>query len=264
MLEFRETTVKHGKRTIVSKASFTAKPGEVTVIIGPNGSGKSTLLKAACGDLRYEGDILLHGKCIRSLSLALAAEMRAVMPQAATLNFPFSVREVIAMGARAGRSGFDPADMDSLPELALEKVGLSGFAGRTYQQLSGGEQQRVQLARVLAQVWMPVLSGQPRFLFLDEPVSNLDIAHQLTIMKLATDFARNGGGVLAIIHDLNLAAMSADKIVALKAGKLVAEGSPEDMMTGDILSEIYGLTVSVDATPKLGNRFVLPQCCSLL
>src|SRR5690606_8947929 len=114
---------------------------------------------------------------------------------------------------------------------ALARVDLAGFAGRLYQELSGGEQQRVQLARVLCQVWTPVLEGQPRYLFLDEPVSSLDIRHQLIIMNIARDFARRGGAVVAILHDLNLTAMFSDRIFVMHRGRLAAGGTPQDVLT---------------------------------
>ena len=141
-----------------------------------------------------------------------AASMRAVLPQATALSFPFTVREIVRLGLIGGRSGALPGEDERLPDRALARVDLDGFAGRFYQELSGGEQQRVQLARVLCQVWAPVLDGRPRYLFLDEPVSSLDIKHQLMIMNIARDFAKRGGGVVAILHDLNLTAMYADRV----------------------------------------------------
>ena len=144
------------------------------------------------------------------------AAVRAVLPQATALSFPFTVREIVKLGLVGGRSGVAAGGADRLPEQALARVDLDGFSGRFYQELSGGEQQRVQLARVLCQVWAPVLDGKPRYLLLDEPVSSLDIKHQLIIMNIARDFARSGGGVIAILHDLNLTAMFADRIFVMQ------------------------------------------------
>ena len=115
-----------------------------------------------------------------------------MLPQATALSFPFTVREIVKLGLTGGRSGALAGEDERLPERALARVDLDGFAGRFYQELSGGEQQRVQLARVLCQVWAPVLDGEPRYLFLDEPVSSLDIKHQLIIMNIARDFAQAG------------------------------------------------------------------------
>ena len=129
---------------------------------------------------------------------------------------------MVRVGHQAGPHGADP----DVPHQALRAVGLPGFEHRFYQDLSGGEQQRVQLARVLAQIWKPVRGGQPCWLFLDEPVASLDIGHQLGIMSLARDFARRGGGVVAVMHDLNLTAMFADKVAIMKEGAFIAAGTP--------------------------------------
>ena len=136
-----------------------------------------------------------------------------------------------------------------MPERALARVDLEGFAGRFYQELSGGEQQRVQLARVLCQVWAPVLDGKPRYLFLDEPVSSLDIKHQLIIMNLARDFAERGGGVVAILHDLNLTAMFADRIFVMHRGRLAAAGSPNEVLSDELISRVFECKLKVGVLP---------------
>jgi iron complex transport system ATP-binding protein len=134
-------------------------------------------------------------------------------------------------------------DLDQLPARALERVDLAGFAGRLYQDLSGGEQQRVQLARVLCQVWHPVLDGQPRYLLLDEPVSSLDVKHQILVMRIAREFADAGGGVVAILHDLNLAAMFADRILAMRAGTVAGYGEPDEVLTDERMSDVFDCTL---------------------
>ena len=158
-----------------------------------------------------------------------------------------------------GRSGTLPGEDGRLPDRALTLVDLDGFAGRLYQELSGGEQQRVQLARVLCQVWAPVLDGRPRYLFLDEPVSNLDIRHQLLIMNIARDFAKRGGGVVAILHDLNLTAMYADRVHVLHRGRLAAAGTPQDVLRDEMIARVFECRLKVGALPAKGMPFVLPQ-----
>lgn len=145
---------------------------------------------------------------------------------------------------------------------ALARVGLAHYADRLFQDLSGGEAQRVMLARVLAQVWAPVEDGAPRWLLLDEPVSSLDIAHQLQVMEIARDFARGGGGVLAVMHDLNLTALFADRIAVLAEGQLVAFGTPAEVLTDDTLSRAYGCALRVSAPPPADIPFVLPHAAS--
>lgn len=259
MIELDTVSVDIGPRRIVQGVTLTARPGEVTAIVGPNGSGKSTLMKAMAGEWPYGGSILVHGRELSSLKPWEAASLRAVLPQAATLSFPFTVREVVALGVGAGRSGLQGRGVDLLPEAALERVDLGGFAGRFYQELSGGEQQRVQLARVLCQVWVPVLDGRPRFLFLDEPVSSLDIKHQLVIMGIARDFANAGGGVVAILHDLNLTAMYADQVVMMHNGRTDAVGAPAQVLRDDRINKVFDCALRVGVTPPAGSPFVLPQ-----
>ena len=169
MLQARNLSVAIDGKPIVDRVDFAARAGEVTAIVGPNGSGKSTFLKALCRDLPYSGEVVLNGRNLAELKAYKVAAMRAVLPQASLLTFPFTVHEVVRMGLTTGVSGLDPRAEAMLPAEALARVDLAGFGGRMYQSLSGGEQQRVQLARVLCQVWQPVLDGEPRFLLLDDP-----------------------------------------------------------------------------------------------
>ena len=185
--------------------------------------------------------------------------MRGVLPQATQLAFPFTVREVVRLGLMGGRSGTLAGEAERLPERALARVDLDGFGGRFYQELSGGEQQRVQLARVLCQVWAPVLEGGARYLLLDEPVSSLDIKHQLVIMDIARDYARRGGGVVAILHDLNLTAMYADQVYVMDRGRIAAAGAPQDVLTDHLIFKVFDCALRVGVVPTGGIPFVLPQ-----
>lgn len=259
MIEIENVGVVLGGKTIIEDVCLTARPGEVTVIVGPNGSGKSTLLKAVCGDVASSGEIRINGRATRRMKPWEAAGIRAVLPQASALSFPFTVREVTAFGLLAGRAGSDLHMVADLPERALRSVDLDGFGGRYFQELSGGEQQRVQLARVLCQIWHPVLDGAPRWLLLDEPVSGLDIRHQLVIMGLARDYAAAGGGVVAVLHDLNLTGMFADRIAVMRDGRLAATGRPRDVMTDTVLSDTYQCDLKVSTPPARPVPFVLPQ-----
>jgi iron complex transport system ATP-binding protein len=259
MIEAQDVVVDIAGRRILHEVSFTAQPGTLTAVIGPNGSGKSTLLKALCRDHAFGGSVRLNGHDIASLSPAGAASLRAVLPQASTLPFPFTVREVVALGLTTGRPGVAPQALHRLPDEALARVDLAGFGARFYGELSGGEQQRVQLARVLLQVWLPVLDGVPRYLFLDEPVSSLDIKHQLLIMDVARQFAQSGGGVIAILHDLNLAAIYADQILALRNGCLAGCGTPAEILTDRLIAEVFDCPMRVGVVPAAHIPFVLPQ-----
>lgn len=259
MIEAQGVSVAIGRKPIIADVAFEARPREITAIVGPNGSGKTTLMRAISGDLPYGGSITINGAEIASLKPWQAATMRAVLQQATALAFPFTVREIVRLGLVGGRSGVLPGEVDRLPDRALARVDLEGFAGRFYQELSGGEQQRVQLARVLCQVWTPVLNGRPRFLLLDEPVSSLDVRHQLIVMNIARDFARSGGGVVAIMHDLNLTAMFADRIHVMHRGRLAAAGTAAEVLTDTIIERVFGCRLKVGVPPADGTPYVLPH-----
>ncbi len=255
----RNIGVELGRRTILHGVDFSATAGQVTAIVGPNGSGKSTLLRALCGEVRCTGRVAINGRDTSQLKGWQLAGMRAVLPQAASLAFPFTVIEVIRLGLSAGVS----VRRDHLPSRALEAVGLAGYGGRFYQELSGGEQQRVQLARVLTQVWEPVAHGAPRWLLLDEPVSSLDIGHQLMVMELMRDYAARGGGVIAVMHDLNLTAMFADAVTMVHRGEIAATGTPAKVLTDATLSRAYGCNLRVNCQPPQGGTWLLPHAATL-
>lgn len=259
MIEAQDIAVSIGHKPVVEALDFRAIAGEVTAIIGPNGSGKTTFLKALSGELPYRGTVTINGRDLRGLKPYEVATMRAVLPQASVLTFPFTVHEVVRLGLTAGRAGADLRTQAQLVEDALAQVDLSGFGGRFYQDISGGEQQRVQLARVLCQVWLPVLDGMPRFLLLDEPVSSLDIRHQLLIMEIARGFAAAGGGVVAILHDLNLTAMYADRVLAMHNGHGAAFGTPAAVLDDTLMRDVFECELRVGALPVGGRPFVLPQ-----
>lgn len=255
MIQARNIHVNLGHKKVLRGIDFEALSGEVTAIVGPNGSGKTTLLRAIIGEIGYSGQVSYNGRSATSFKTWELAALRGVLPQINTIAFPFTVIEIVRMGQIAGLSAVDT----DIPFRALERVDLAGFADRFYQDLSGGEQQRVQLARVLAQVWAPVINGAPRWLFLDEPVTGLDIGHQFVVMDIAKEFAAQGGGVVAIMHDLNLTAMFADKVAVIHTGKVAIYGPPKIAITDSMLLNIYNCPVQVN-TPPLGKMsFVLPQ-----
>lgn len=240
-------------RALLDGVSLSLQPGAVTVLVGPNGAGKSTLLKVLSGEtVPTSGTVSLEGADIAWLDPLALARRRAVLPQSVDVAFPFTVAEVITVGtldtARAKASG--------LVDEMLATVDLPGFADRRYDRLSGGERQRVQLARVLAQLQCGH-ADRPSFLFLDEPTSSLDLSHQLTVLRIARGHAERGGGVLVVLHDLNLASMVADRLVVLKAGRIAAEGAVDEVFTEEMLARVFGITVRVRQVPP--GPFILPQ-----
>jgi len=256
MLEARNIHVRLGKTDILHGIDMSAAKDQFTVIIGPNGSGKTTLLRALTGEIKFDGDVHLNGVDISRARPLDLASLRGVLPQSANLSFPFTVHEVVRLGLTTGiQNGVDV--LARIGE-ALATVDMDEFGGRLYQELSGGEQQRVQLARVLAQVWDPVFEGQPRCLFLDEPISSLDIKHQLQIMQIARRYADAGGGVVAILHDLNLTAHFADHVVLMSRGRVHACGDPREVLTPSNLEAVYGCPMAVGQVPQGMDFFVLP------
>ncbi len=261
MITARNLTVSLSSKTIVHGVSLEARAGQLTAIVGPNGSGKTTMMKAVAGELPSKGEISINGHALASLEPWQLAVKRAVLPQAATIAFPFTVREIVRLGLTVGPNRHAER-IDAITAEALAAVDLAGFAGRFYQELSGGEQQRVQLARVLSQIWEPVLDGEPCFLMLDEPVSALDIRHQLTIMTLARRYCEGGGGVIAVMHDLNLTAMFADHMVMMKSGRIERAGRPAEVMTDDAMEAVFGCRMRINGVPATGVPFVLPHTAS--
>lgn len=257
-LVVEQVSVSAGKTRIVQDLSFHAKAGEVLAIIGPSGSGKTTLMKAMTGELPYSGGITLAGLEVGGLSPEVLAAMRGVLPQASRISFPLNVAEVVGLGLTSSRR--ERSFRARRIAEALAKVGLSGFEGRSYQELSGGEQQRVQLARVLCQVWDPLpQEGLPHWLFLDEPVSSLDIKHQVQIMQLAADYAKRGGGVVAVMHDLNLTAAFADRVLVMQGGRRLAFGARDEVMQAELLSKAYDFPLEILTRPGGGRPVIVPM-----
>ncbi|MEM9130654.1 MAG: heme ABC transporter ATP-binding protein [Pseudomonadota bacterium] len=251
-----KTSFDIARKPILRAVDFRAEPGEITAIVGPNGSGKTSLLRAISGDIRASGEISINGRNIASTKAAELARIRGVLAQSTQVAFDFTAFEVVRFGLRAGVHANNP----DLPHAALSKVGLAGFADRYYLELSGGEQQRVQLARVLTQVWEPVFDGEPSWLLLDEPVASLDIGHQLEIVELLRDYVERGGGVVAVMHDLNLTAMMADKVAVMQSGRILESGPLRQVINDATLSHAYDCQLRVGEVPSTSAApFVLPQ-----
>jgi iron complex transport system ATP-binding protein len=237
-------------KAILAPSDLAIHPGRVTVLVGPNGAGKSTFLKILAGETGSAGGAVRIGdRDIAGLTAGELARSRAVLPQSAEIAFAFTVEEVVRIGMMPG---LPRAAENAIVARALAAVDLTGRAGQPCPTLSGGEMQRAQLARVLAQLWS---SGRERsYLLLDEPTASLDLAHQMLVLKIARAHAAAGGGVLAILHDLNLAAMVADTIVVLSGGRIVAAGAPAEVVTEAMLTEVYGVALAVE---RRGGRIVV-------
>ncbi|MEO0328266.1 MAG: heme ABC transporter ATP-binding protein [Pseudomonadota bacterium] len=259
MISVENLSVAFGRKTIIRELNFILREESFTAIIGPNGSGKSTLLRALAGEIEYSGKVTMNGFDLSKMSAGVLANIRGVLPQSSSVAFPFSVSEIVEMGLRAGVFGHRTGQSNTIQLAALENVGLSGFENKKYHELSGGEQQRVQLARVLCQIWEPKWEDDARWLLLDEPVASLDILHQLEVMNLARNYANNGGGVISVMHDLNLTAMFADHVLLMKDGMLLKSGSPKEVISDRNLADAFSCNLRVGKVPKNQHQFVLPQ-----
>ena len=262
MIALRDITVQIGDATLVHGVSATIQPGQLTAVVGPNGAGKTTLLRVATGDLAPStGTVEMDDQSLDALPEREQARRRAVLPQQSQLHFAFSVLEVVLMGRTPHLQGAESRRDWQIAEAALSTVGMSDFAGRAFPTLSGGEQQRVHLARALAQIWTPPDAGH-RYLLLDEPTASLDLAHQHQVLQTAAALAADGVGVLAILHDLNLAAQYAHHVVMLRRGMLHAQGPPGDVMTPRGIEDVFGCPVRVLAHPTQPCPLIVPDAAA--
>jgi len=256
MLEAHNITVKYGSRLAVSNVSLTLAPERVTAIIGPNGAGKSTMLRTLNGALRpASGDILLDGRALDAYSRRAVAKRIAVVAQEADLRFPVTVFEFVLGGRYAWAStagwGWETSHDVEVAREVLRETQLEELSGRLMNELSGGERQRAVLARALA--------TEAGVLLLDEPTANLDLAHQATILALVRNRCDSRGtAALVVTHDINLAAEFAHQVLLMKDGKSVAFGRPEEVLTPQLLKEVFAVRVLVDAHPVTGVPRITP------
>jgi iron complex transport system ATP-binding protein len=245
-------TVELGGRAVVSGVDLEVRSGEVVALVGPNGSGKSTLLGALAGDLPLAaGAVSLEGVPIDAWTPTELAMRRAVLPQHPIVMFPFTVGQIVRMG-RAPWSGTEYADDDDRAVVAaLDATDVRSFWHRRYTTLSGGEQARVMLARVLAQ--------RTEVLLLDEPTAALDLHHQETVLETIRARAAVGDAVLVVLHDPGSAGACADRVALLSEGRVAACGTPPQVLQPGLLSEVYRHDVEVFTHPATGELLVLPR-----
>jgi len=250
MLEIQGLVCKIGSKTIVDGVSLSFDPGRLHVIVGPNGSGKSTLLKAFSGEwVPTAGAVTYDSVNLTRIDKLHLARRRAVMTQLPELHFPLSVEEIVMMG-RYPHFSFSPTPNDrAICGQVMSHLSIQPLSGRDYLTLSGGERQRVQFARALAQIWEAPASTS-RYLFLDEPVSSLDIHYQHQLMQLARDLVKEKIVLIAVLHDLNLALHYADRMIFVKQGRIVAEGAVPGIVTPSLIREVFDIEARLLEDPQ--------------
>lgn len=249
MLNVEQLHFKVQSKEILKNINAMFLPGEFNVILGPNGSGKSTFLKIFSGEVKQnKGSVSYNNISIANTKKEELAKVRAVMSQQPELSFPLTVEEVVMMG-RYPHFIFKPTRKDEkICNEVMDRMNVSILKERNYLTLSGGEKQRVQFTRVLAQIWEKPEEGY-RYLFLDEPLTSLDIKYQLEFLQIAREFVKDNTVLIAVMHDINLALQYADKLFFLKDGKLVANGSPGDILSEALIEEVFSVKSTIITHP---------------
>ena len=254
--------VRIGAATLLDDVSLEVRPGEVVAVAGPNGAGKSTLLGVLAGDrMPSDGAATLDGRTVSDWPKVELARRRSVMGTDRAVAFAFSAAEVAMMG-RMPLHGGDPDEADhAVIDELMAAVDCADLADRVYATLSTGERQRVSLARAVAQVTDApgADDGNERYLLLDEPTSSLDPAHQHTAMRLIRRTADAGRGVLAVLHDLNLAAAYADRVVLMHEARVVESGTPAEVLRADLLESVFDIPMLVIPHPQLSHPLVIAE-----
>jgi len=250
-LDVEALTLSLAGRPVLDRVSACFQSGRITAVLGPNGAGKSTLLACLAGlRLPDSGAVLLDGQPRSGLSPRILARRIGLLPQTADVHWDVDVATLVGLGRypHRGRWGKTPADHAAIAA-AMAATDVSAFAKRPVLSLSGGERARVLLARVLA--------GQPDWLLADEPLANLDPAHQIDALACLRAVASSGAGVVVVLHDLNHALRVADAVLLLDQGRVVAEGAPDAVLTPDRIARTYGISAHIGITAD-GQRFLVP------
>ena len=235
---------RFGQAEVLRGITLRLEAGEMTAVVGPNGAGKSTLMSILSGYRDgYEGSCTFFDVELREWKKSTLGRRMAFIPQLVRLEFPFTAEQVVLMGRTPYCHGLFESEQDrEAVRRAMEITDTVEFAPREFGRLSGGERQRVVLASALAQ--------QPEVLLLDEPTTFLDLKHQLGAYGLLRDLARDGMSVIAVTHDLNLAAHYADRVIVISEGRIAVDGQPEDVLTADMLAEVFEVDAEVGEGPK--------------
>lgn len=251
MIRARHLSVNIGDQCILNNISFSVDRAQIIAIIGANGAGKSTLLKTLAGEHTFtEGKLNLFDQTSKNLPLQTRARRIAVLPQFSQLNFSFSVEEVVALGRMPHKSGH-LRDLEIVTSV-LKELDIEALRKKTYTSLSGGEKQRVQLARNFAQIWPDnaISTQETKLILLDEPTSALDIRHQHALMLSLHSLRKSQVCSLMVMHDFNLAAQYADRVIALHEGRVCADGTPDEVFTLENMRDFFGIDAHILPHPR--------------
>lgn len=251
-ISLRNLNLTLGNKVILDDVSVEFKAGELAILLGPNGAGKSSLLKMITKEWKVNGAVDYFGQPSESWKPESIAKHLGVLPQSSSLSFNFTVREVVELGGLTLNASH--SDISKIADKYMQANDIEHLAERSYPTLSGGEKQRVHLSRVLTQIEQ---SGENKILLLDEPTSALDLSHQHRTLALAKQLTRSGASVIAVIHDLNLAAQYADRVLILNEGKLVADGTPWETLTEKTINQVYKWSVQVIKHPSESHPVIL-------
>ena len=235
-----DVEVRIDEKVLLAGASVHLAPGRVTAILGPNGAGKSTLLSVLAGQrVATQGSVALDGRPLAAHGMPALALRRALMPQESAVAFDFTAQEIVALGRYPHRRA-PGRDEDAIVEEAMALTDVAALAPRVLNTLSGGEKARAHMARALAQLWHSRPDGASRWLLLDEPTAALDLAHQHSAMRLLRAWAARGVGVVAVLHDLNLARRYADEVVVLGGGSGLIQGPTAEVLAPALIESVWG------------------------
>lgn len=258
MLRAEHLTFKIGQQTLIDDVSLRLMPGEFTMVLGPNGAGKSTLLKLLTGtETSQQGQVYYGDQLLKAIPLTTLARQKAVLSQLLSLPFDLSVTDVVMMG-RYPYFDLTPTHADNqIADGCLDSVGMLAFKSRAFASLSGGEKQKVHLARVLAQLHRNPNDQSIKYLFLDEPISALDIHYQHQILGLVKELASQNMVVFVIVHDINLALQYAQTVILIDQGRIFGMGSPNEVLTEAAIETVFKLRPWFMAHPETGRRVMI-------
>jgi iron complex transport system ATP-binding protein len=253
--ELKSVSFRARRALLLDSIDVQFQPGETIAIIGPNGAGKSTLMRILSGDIKpSSGFIMFQNKDLASYHPRDLATRRAILSQHVNVTFPFTVEEVVLMGAPYHRQ----ADLSRALDELLDEVEMTGLRNRDFSTLSWGEQQRAHFARALLQLTLGEERNGPGLLLLDEPTSSLDLRHQIKLIDSAKERARRGTTVIAVLHDINSAVRLSGRILILKKGRIVGDGNAVTEITAEMMADVFGVSATVHRTPS-NQPYALPQ-----